>query len=62
MAYSLAFWHSVSVATLIAIKMELDKSEYLTTKHISEVLDIPHSTIRKILKQFTTTKCTTPIV
>ncbi len=53
MSYSLAFWHSVSVATLIAIKMEHDKCEYLTTKHISEVLDIPHSTVRKILKQLT---------
>lgn len=53
MAYSSAFCQSISVAAFIAIKMESNKCNYLTTKHISEVLDIPHSTVRKILKQLT---------
>ncbi len=53
MSYSLAFWHSISVAAFIAIKMEHEKCEFLTTKHISETLNIPHSTVRKILKQLT---------
>lgn len=53
MAYSAAFCQSISVVVFIAIKMESNKCDYLTTKHISEVLEIPHSTVRKILKQLT---------
>lgn len=53
MAYSLAFWHTISVTAFIAVKMEYNKLEFLTTKYISERLGIPHSTVRKILKQLT---------
>lgn len=54
MSYSLAFWHAVTVVTFIGIKMESNRCEFLTTSHISDYLDIPHSTVRKILKQLTT--------
>lgn len=53
MAYSLAFWHTIAIVSFIAVKMEYNKLEFLTTKYISERFEIPHSTVRKILKQLT---------
>ena len=50
MSYSSAFSQAVAILLHISIKMELCKYEFLSTKAISEHLNIPIPTAIKVLK------------
>jgi len=50
MAYSLAFSQAISILAYIYIKTELGNEDYLSTRAISEALNIPAPTIVKVIK------------
>lgn len=50
MAYSLAFSQAISILAYIYIKTVLGKENYLSTRAISEALNIPIPTIVKVIK------------
>lgn len=50
MAYSLAFSQAISILSFIYIKTELGNYNYLSTRAISEALNIPIPTIVKVIK------------
>lgn len=53
MAYSLSFSKAVMVVIFISDKIRQGHFEYLSTKSISEVLNIPKPTLVKILQSLT---------
>lgn len=50
MAYSLSMYQAISIVVFIALKMKEARYEFLTTKHISEILCIARPTAVKILQ------------
>lgn len=50
MAYSLSMYQAISIVVFIALKMKESRYEFLTTKHISEILGIARPTAVKILQ------------
>lgn len=50
MAYSLAITHAISILLYMCVKSKAGHYEYLTTKSISQYLNIPAPTVAKILK------------
>jgi Rrf2 family protein len=53
MGYSLSFSKAVFVVIFISDKKRQEQREYLSTKEISEILNIPKPTLVKILKSLT---------
>ena len=53
MGYSLSFSKAVMVVIFVSDKIRQGHYEYLSTKSISEVLNIPKQTLVKILQQLT---------
>lgn len=54
MAYSLAFSQAIAITLYIRIKTEEGKYDYLSTKALSEYLNIPVPTAAKVLKSLNT--------
>ncbi len=52
MAYSAALWQGSSIILFLAVKKKEGKTEYMSTRHISEILGIPAPTVSKLLKSF----------
>jgi len=50
MAYSLAITQAIEIMLYISVKMEEGHYEYLSTKYISQKLNIPSPSVSKILK------------
>jgi Rrf2 family protein len=51
MAYSLAFTQSLFIVLLIAAKVQQGQFDFVPTQKISEMLDIPPSTVAAILRR-----------
>jgi len=49
MAYSLSFSKSILVLIFISDKTRLGKTEFISTKYMSEILNIPRPTLTQIL-------------
>lgn len=54
MGYSLSFSKAVFVVIFISDKKRQEQREFLSTKEISEILNIPKPTLVKILRSLTT--------
>ncbi len=53
MSFSLSFSKAIMVVIFISDKIRQEQFEYLSTKHIAEVLNIPKPTLVKILQSLT---------